>query len=51
MWKALEAFGAAFAPAVGRPTYKASFKCAELQNRDTSRNWPVCFLGGYHSWT
>ena len=25
-WKALEAFVAAFAPAVGKPTYEASFK-------------------------
>ena len=25
-WKALEAFVAAFAPVVGEPTYKASFK-------------------------
>jgi hypothetical protein len=25
-WKALEAFVAAFAPVVGKPTYKASFK-------------------------
>jgi len=25
-WKALEAFVAAFAPAVGKPTYKSSFK-------------------------
>jgi hypothetical protein len=31
MWKALEAFGAAFAPAVGRPTYKASFKLIVAQ--------------------